>query len=317
MQRSNLAQVVLAMKKVGIQDIASFDFMDHPGTAAIDNAEATLTTLGALDNDGRLTEIGETMVELGLEPRLGRMVIEAAKPQIDCVNEICIIAAFLDGKTIFLRPADLDLAREADNAHKQFEKDVDSDFIVILNVWKAYVNSGYSAEWAQKNYLNEKSLEEAKNVRLELIDVLENQGIYIDPSTKPKINKDAIGKAVTAGLVVNLMRNGNRYSLRKVDGTKDDISIHPGSIFFNRKIAEGSLIVSDEIFTGPGGRTYACNCLEVKKEWLKEVAPEIFNSVFIQKRGRGRGRNGQSHEHHGRPKHSSSHNVFDRRSKKR
>jgi pre-mRNA-splicing factor ATP-dependent RNA helicase DHX16 len=305
-QRANLAQVVLAMKKVGIQNAAEFDFIDRPDIGAIAQAEKTLHLLGALDNEGYITEIGDLMIELALEPRLGRMVIEAMKPNINCVNEICIIAAFLDGKTVFVRPSDINEQRIADHCHEQFKTDKDSDFVVILNVWKAYVNSGYDSEWAKKNYLNEKCLEEAKNVRLDLLDVLEEHGISIDPSTKLKINKDAIGKAVTAGLVGNLMRNSRGFSLKKVDGTKSDIRVHPGSVFSNRSFRDGSLVVSDEIFINPQGKAYACNCLEVKREWLQEVAPEIAKTMSSHSRHRGEnrsrhsGRNIYNHRSHNR-----------------
>lgn len=308
-QRANLAQVVLAMKKVGIHNAADFDFIDRPNRHAVAQAENTLHLLGALDGDGYLTEIGELMVELALEPRLGRMVIEAIKPNINCINEICIIAAFLDGKNVFVRPEDLDLQRDADRHHKQFETDKDSDFVVILNIWQAYVRSGYDSEWAKRNYLNEKVLEEAKNVRLDLLDVLEGQGIHIDPNAKLRINKDAIGKAVTAGLIGNLMRSSRGYSLRKVDGTKSDIAIHPGSVFFNKSLRDGSLIVSDEIFTNPQGKTFACNCLEVKREWLTEVAPEIAKTITPPSR-----HDRKSHSHHGR---HFSHNVYNRHSHNR
>jgi HrpA-like RNA helicase len=301
-QRSNLAQVVLAMKKVGIQNAVDFDFLDRPDIGAIAQAEKTLHLLGALDNEGYLTEIGELMVELALEPRLGRMVIEAMKPKLNCLNEICIIAAFLDGKNVFVRPSDLDEQRFADRCHEQFKSDKDSDFVVILNVWKAYVGSGYDDEWAKRNYLNEKVLEEAKNVRLDLLDVLESQGISIDPNTKPKINKDAIGKAVTAGLIGNLMKSSRGRSLQKVDGTKGDINVHPGSVFFNRTFKEGSFIVSDEIFTNPQNKTYACNCLEVKREWLQEVAPDLVKTSPKPQghHHRRSGRNIYNHRSHNR-----------------
>ena len=308
-QRSNLAQLVLAMKKVGIHNAADFDFIDRPDRNAVAQAEETLHLLGALDDDGELTDIGELMVQLGLEPRLGRMVIEAMNPNLNCLNEICVIASFLDGKTIFIRPTDLDEQRDADRLHDQFKTDKDSDFVVILNVWKAYVQSGYDSEWAKKNYLNEKSLEEAKNVRLELLDVLAEQGISIDENTRVRINKDAIGKAVTAGLIGNLMRVSRGYSLSKVDGTKNDINIHPGSVFFNRSFHDGAYLVSDEIFTNPQGKTYACNCLEVKREWLQAIAPELLRNSS----NHNHYHKGQSHDSHGR---HTAHSVFDRRSRR-
>jgi len=296
-QRSGLAQVVLAMKKIGIEDIEGFDFIDSPGGDAIRQAENLLYLLGAIDNNGDITENGEFMWHLSLEPRLGRMIIEAVKPEINCLNEICIIASFLDGKNIFVRPADITEARMADKAHRQFKTDEDSDFVVILNVWQAYVKSGYSNDWAILNYLNEKAIEEAKNVRLELIEILQSRNIFIDPKTKPRINKDAIGKAVTAGLVGNIMRYTGK-SFKKLDGSKNDINIHPGSVYYNGGFKEGAYLVSDEIFMNPEGKAYASNCLLVKQEWISQVAPQLKNYIHNgdingrgQHHGRGKGRN--------------------------
>jgi len=302
-QRSDLAQVVLAMKKVGIQDLENFDFIDHPGRDAIEQAVNTLFTIGALDEEGELTEIGEWLVELSLEPRLGRMVIEAIKPHLDCVNEITIIASFLDGKNIFVKPTEKELELDAQRAHAQFKKDKDSDFLVYLNVWKAYASNGFDDEWAKENYLNEKALEEAKKVRLDLLDVLHSHGIEIDPRAKPRINKDAIGKAITAGLIGNLMRAVGKYEFRKVDGTKGEIAIHPGSVYFNNTPPTGSLIVSNEIFINPKGRAFACDCLEVKQEWLREIAPYLFNQSH---KGKGKRQENGNHKHFGRHSHRDS-----------
>lgn len=309
-QRSNLIQLVLVLKKMGITDVTRLKFLDQPHANSLVQAEEMLDLLGGLDKYGELNEIGELLFELALEPRLGRMIIEAIKPDINCINEICIIAAFLDGKNVFVRPSDLDLQKEADNFHEQFKKDKDSDFVVILNVWKAYVNSGYNPEWAKKNYLNEKVLEEAKNVRLDLLDVLKGQGITIEENAKIILNKDAIGKAITAGLIGNLMRYSRASSLKKIDGTKSDISVHPGSVFFRKSLSDGSLLVSDEIFINPQGKVYACNCLEIKREWLKEIAPGIAKAIAPPNHHK----KGKSHEHQGR---HSPRTVYSRHSHNR
>lgn len=275
-QRSDLSQVVLTMKKFGIQNILDFDFLDHPGEKAIAQAIKTLTTLGAIDDEGNITEIGEWLVELGIEPRLGRMLLEAMRPEIDCLNEITIIASFLDGKNIFVKPQEREFEYVAENAHASFVQGAESDFFVYLNVWKAYAASGYNPDWAKNNFLNEKALEEAKNVRLDLLDVLDSHDIFIDPETIPKINKTAIGKAITSGLIGNLLKNTGRNNFHKVDGTKGDISIHPGSVLASDIPPKGSYIIANEIFVNPQGNAYACNCFEAKIEWLKEYAPELF-----------------------------------------
>jgi HrpA-like RNA helicase len=278
--RSNLAQVVLTMKKIGIDNVADFDFLDCPNKNAIKQALATLTSLGALDTEGHITEIGNWMVELALEPCLGRMMIEALQPEINCPNEISIINSFLNGKNVFIRPEDKEKAIIADKIHAKFTADCDSDFVVFLNLWQAYQDSGYSAEWAQANYLNEKALEEVKNVRLDILDVLSQHGVNIDPEEKPKIRKNAISLAITSGFVGNLMkknREGNGFS--KVDGTKTGILIHPGSIFARKQFSPGSFVVAGEIYMNPEGKTFACNCLEVKRGWLdKYTQPYLFTS---------------------------------------
>lgn len=301
-QRSDLAQIVLAMKKVGIESIVDFDFMDHPGKEAIAQALNTLSTLGAIDGHGNITEIGEWLVELGLEPRLGRMLLEAMRPEINCVNEITIIASFLDGKNIYVRPMEKELEYLADRAHAQFVQENDSDFFVFLNIWKAYAASGFDSDWAKNNYLNEKALEEAKNVRLDLIDVLANHGIEIDPDTIPRTNKTAIGRAMTAGLIGNLMKNSGRQSFHKVDGTKGDISIHPGSVLAYEIPPKGSYIIASEIFINPQGKAFACNCLEAKREWLGDYAPELFprREKSHREHSKNSGKNGhRNRRHHG------------------
>ncbi|KKU83348.1 MAG: hypothetical protein UY10_C0010G0007, partial [Microgenomates group bacterium GW2011_GWA2_47_8] len=200
-ERSNLSQVVLAMKKVGIEDIEKFNFIDPPNRGAIHQAIKNLTLLGALDDRGHLTKIGEFMVDLGIDPRLGRMIIEATRPDNHCLSEICTIASFLDGKNIFIRPEEIAQEREANRLHERYKKENNSDFMVIHNVWNAYVKSGYDSDWAKANYLNEKTLEEARKVRLELLDVLKNHHLSVDDNPPQKINQDSLGKAITSGLI--------------------------------------------------------------------------------------------------------------------
>ena len=219
-QRSDLAQVVLTMKKVGIRNVEDFDFVDSPGGKTVIQAINTLKTLGALDDRENLTEIGEVMVDLGLEPRLGRMVIEAFHR--GCVEEICVIAAFLGGKNIYSRPFGFE--EEAERAHSKF-KDRDSDFFTYLNIWNAYAKSGFSDEWAKRNYFNERAMEEVKNVRLDLRDVLDRHGIYLDENPRMKFDREQIGKSVTAGFVGNIIEQSGKFSYRKLDGSKEEIFV--------------------------------------------------------------------------------------------
>ena len=170
--------------------------------------------------------------------------------------------------------------------------------MVILNIWKAYVDSNYDPEWAKKNYLNEKCLEEAKNVRLDILEVLSNRGINISPETKPVIKKDALGKAITVGLIGNLMSSSKRNLLKKLDGKKIDINIHPNSIFNSKSLHEGTLLVSNEIFMNNKGKSFACDCLIVKPEWLCEIAPEIARNITRKHNNKDKYHHRNVYDHH-------------------
>lgn len=286
-QRSNLSQVVLAMKMVGISDIDNFDFIEQPDTEAVDHAIKLLTKLGALDDYGDITPIGEFMVELSIEPRLARMIIESISSNNNCLNEICILASFLDGKNVFVHPGDPARLREVDNIHAQFKTNGESDFVTLLNIWHAYVQSGYSAVWAKANYLNEKVLEEAVQVRFELLDVLENRGIYIDPKTKPRLNLEAIGKALSAGLVDNIIRC-THSGFKKLDNTKNQISIHPNSVLAKTNYRDGDCILSADIFMNEEGRTYAASCMYLRQEWIRDLFPHVDKTNNKHRRRRNK-----------------------------
>jgi len=296
-QRSNLSQVVLAMKKVGVSDIENFDFLDPPNRASIHQALDTLTQIGALDHSGDITDIGEVLVDLALEPRLGRMILEASKPELDCVNEVCIIAAFLDSKNIFVTPDDYYSQQKAERIHRQYRKE-SSDFLVMLSIWRAYASSGYRDDWAVEHFLNEKVLAEIKNIRLDLLDALSKHGIYVDSEAKPRFDRDVIGRALSAGLVGNMLVATGKYSLKKVDGTKNDISIHPASVLSNESFQPGTFVLPGEIFTGPAGKTFACNCQVIRPEWLpKEIrgtAKSYSRPVHVH-HGNRRNRNNFKH----------------------
>src|SRR5205807_3404640 len=90
--RTNLASVILQMHAIGLGDIAAFPFLDPPDARAIKDGVALLEEIGALDDD-RLTKLGRRLARLPLDPRLGRMVLEAERN--GCVHDVMVIAAAL------------------------------------------------------------------------------------------------------------------------------------------------------------------------------------------------------------------------------
>lgn len=100
--RSNLASTVLTLKKLGINDLVHFDFMDPPAPETLMRALELLNYLGALDDEGNLTEEGEKMAEFPLDPQLSKVMLSSVK--FDCISEILTITACLSSPNMFLRP---------------------------------------------------------------------------------------------------------------------------------------------------------------------------------------------------------------------
>ena len=135
-QRTNLANVVLLLKSLGVQDLLQFHFMDPPPEDNMLNSMYQLWILGALDNTGAvapgagqgpvgsgawvlqalcpltvricsslpggLTSTGRLMVEFPLDPALSKMLIVSC--DMGCSSEILLIVSMLSVPAIFYRP---------------------------------------------------------------------------------------------------------------------------------------------------------------------------------------------------------------------
>lgn len=101
--RANLSNVVLSLKKLGIDDIVHFDYMDPPAPETLMRALEQLNFLGAIDDEGDLTQWGHLMSELPLDPMLSKMLITSSQNYF-CTNEILTIVSCLSVPSIFHRP---------------------------------------------------------------------------------------------------------------------------------------------------------------------------------------------------------------------
>nr|WP_205710975.1 ATP-dependent RNA helicase HrpA [Isoptericola sp. BMS4] len=195
--RTSLASVLLQMISVGVvttpDDVARFPFVEPPDTRAVRDGVQLLTELGALSTGGatrdgaaRLTDVGRTLAQLPMDPRLARMIIEGAKHGV--AREVAIIAAALSIQDPRERPAEL--RAQADQQHARFT-DPTSDFLSYLNLWE-YVRSqqhemGSSAfrRLCKAEYLNFLRIREWQDVVAQLREMSKPLGIDMryQPST--------------------------------------------------------------------------------------------------------------------------------------
>jgi len=190
--RTSLASVLLQMISVGVvttpDDVARFPFVEPPDTRAVRDGVQLLTELGALETrDGatRLTDVGRTLAQLPMDPRLARMIIEGARRGV--AREVAIVAAVLSIQDPRERPAET--RAQADQLHARFT-DPRSDFLTYLNLWE-YVREqqhemGSSAfrRLCKAEHLNFLRIREWQDVVAQLREMAKPLGI--DMSFKPR-----------------------------------------------------------------------------------------------------------------------------------
>jgi ATP-dependent helicase HrpA len=111
--------------------VEDFPFLEAPPKKAIADGYALLGELGAVDEANELTPMGQALARLPLDPRVGRMILEARERQ--CLNEVLVIASALSGQDVRDRP--LEHQQAADEKHKKFD-DEKSEFMGILKLWQ-------------------------------------------------------------------------------------------------------------------------------------------------------------------------------------
>ncbi len=167
--RTNLAAVILQMLHLRLGDIQDFPFIEPPDGKAISDGFNLLQELSAVNRENQLTPLGRQLARLPIDPRLGRMLLEAA--QQGSLAEVLIVASALSVQDVRERPADRQQA--ADQAHAQW-KDPDSDFAALINIWRGFeekrqeLGSNPLRTWCRKNFLNYLRLREWRDAHRQL-----------------------------------------------------------------------------------------------------------------------------------------------------
>jgi ATP-dependent helicase HrpA len=129
--RSSLAGVILRMKSLHLGLVDDFPFIEPPLRKAIADGYQLLNELGAVDDNNDITKLGMDLARLPLDPRVGRMILEAKDRE--ALSEVLVIAASLSVQDVRDRP--IDQQQQADTKHKQFD-DEKSEFMGTIKLWK-------------------------------------------------------------------------------------------------------------------------------------------------------------------------------------
>lgn len=267
-QRTNLGNVVLLLKSLGINDLIHFDFMDPPPHETLVMALEQLYALGALNHLGELTKLGRRMAEFPVDPMLSKTLLASEKYK--CSEEIVTIVAMLSvNSTIFYRPKDKIV--HADNARQNFFA-MGGDHLTLLNVYTQWANTGFSTQWCYENFIQHRSMKRARDVRDQLQGLMER--VEIEPTSSPEDTAN-IRKAVTAGFFYHTARltKGGYKTVKN----QQSVHIHPNSCLFEDQ--PRWTIYYELVFTS---KEFMRQIIEIESQWLLEVAPHYYKAKEIQ-----------------------------------
>jgi ATP-dependent helicase HrpA len=231
--RTNLASVILQMAALGLGEIEAFPFLEPPDRRQIRDGVALLHELRALDPSAAepLTALGRDLARLPIDPRLGRMVLEADK--LGCAREVAVIAAALSIQDPRERPAEQ--RGQADQLHARFA-DRSSDFLGYLNLWR-YLRSledelsrSQVRKRCKAEFLHYLRIREWQDLVAQLEDAAREVGITLNdtPGEEPEIHT-----ALLSGLLSHLgMKDGGTREYTGARGAK--FAISPGSVLARR-----------------------------------------------------------------------------------
>jgi ATP-dependent helicase HrpA len=275
--RTNLAAVLLQMAALGLGDVASFPFVDPPDRRAVADGIALLEELGALDPTHAhtkrwLTPSGRQLAQLPLDPRLGRMVLEAARH--GCVREVMVIAAALSIQDPRERPAEK--LQAAAEAHNRFV-DKDSDFITYVRLWdylreqQRELSSSAFRRLCRAEFLNYLRVREWQDIYSQLGHVCRSLGIRVnhDPGDGARIHRSLL-----AGLLSHIgLRDPSRQDYQGARNAR--FAIAAGSALANR--APRWVMAAELVETS---RLWARGVARIQPEWAESLGAHLVKRSY-------------------------------------
>ncbi|KES15918.1 HrpA-like helicase [Gilliamella apis SCGC AB-598-P17] len=277
--RTNLASVILQMTSLGLGDIAAFPFVESPDSRYIRDGIRLLEELGAIytkHHHYHLTDIGRTLSQLPIDPRLARMLVEAR--QLGCIKEVMIITAALSIQDPRERPFDKQQA--SDEKHRRFA-DKESDFISFINLWnyiasqQAELSGNQFRRLCQKEYLNYLRIREWQDVYTQIRQTVKQLAF---PINSQLADYRSLHIALLSGLLSHVgMKEIEKHEYIGARNIK--FAIFPNSAIFKNQpkwCIASELVETSRLW----GRTAA----KIEAEWIEPIAKHLVKYSYSEPR---------------------------------
>ncbi|WP_439609150.1 ATP-dependent RNA helicase HrpA [Hydrogenophaga sp.] len=277
--RSSLAGVILRMKALRLGAVEDFAFIEAPQKRAIVDGYQLLAELGAVDDDNELTPVGQTLSRLPLDPRVGRMILEAQ--QRGALDEVLVIASALSVQDVRDRP--LDKQAQADQAHAKFD-DEKSEFSGTLKLWKWLEDTkgGHGKDHKlshrqyenllRENFVNVRRVREWRDIHTQLHTVVAEHKWQINASPA---SYEQLHLAMLAGLLGNVGQKSETEDwYLGARGIK--FYRHPGA---NLSKKPGRWIVCAELVETT--RLFGRGIAGIEPLWLEQVGSHLIRKQLL------------------------------------
>ena len=280
--RSSLAGVILRMKSLHLGVVDDFPFIEAPSKRAITDGYQLLAELGAVDDANDLTRIGVELARLPLDPRVGRMILEARDRQ--ALDEVLVIASALSVQDVRDRP--LEAQAQADQAHVKFD-DEKSEFTGYLKLWKwlGEARGGKTPAGAEhklsnrqyeqllrQNFVNIRRLREWRDTHTQLHTTVAEHRWQLN--TKPA-SYEQIHMSMLAGLLGNVgCKQDDEEVYLGARGIK--FYRHPGA-HLSKKPGRWT-VVSELVETT---RLFGRGIANIEASWLEQVGAHLLRKQLL------------------------------------
>lgn len=265
-KRLDLAEVVLTLKAAGIVDIHGFPWIEKPDAKSLERAETLLTDLGALAQDGRITDLGRRMLRFPMHPRYARMFLAAQDH--GCVRSVALMAALTQGRNFLLRNVD---KRTAEAREELFGAEHESDFFLLMRAWRYADKANYNMDACRRLGIHAQAVRQVGPLFEQFLEIAAAEKLDI---AEKRIDGVAVRKCVLVGFSDHLARRLDKGTLRC-----ELVHKRKGVLARESCIHDAPLLVAAEI-TEVESRgevnTLLGLCTAVEEAWLKELFPDDF-----------------------------------------
>jgi ATP-dependent helicase HrpB len=267
-KRVDLSETILLLLSSGWGEAATFPWYEKPDDKALQRALTVLADLGAVDAQGKLTNLGRRMSVFPAHPRYARMLLAAG--DLDCVYEVCRIAGLAQGRDILFRKVD----DRTENARDSVEQEDGSDFFPRLALLQRAVEMKFDADACDRFGVHGQAARQADQAARQFLRLAEGQGL-------PVSDRIADPAAVRRCLLLGF---SDRLAVRLDAGTLRCALVHgrTGELRRESSIRNAKLLVAaevDEIQARGGVTTYLSLATAIEEAWLQELFPAEFSTV--------------------------------------